>query len=225
MISPIPPCLFPETGQACGILGQMYKHLSRHDECMEMLKESDRIFRANEGESGPNVGVNLVCMGEVLKSQGKFREALAELDKGMAIYLTSPAFGPNHPNTGNMYCVKGDCHKGLGDYESAKQMYIKGIDVLQRSGASPADLSRELSSLGKVHHEQGELAKAKQMFEASLGIYRQAFGESDSRVADQLNHVGRVLSDQGAEFRDEALKLHLKAFKIKRRIIGLSRKQ
>jgi hypothetical protein len=37
--------------------------------------------------------------------------------------------------------------------------------------------------------------------------------------------VGRVLTDQGAEFRDEALKLHLKAFKIKRRIIGLSRKQ
>jgi len=75
---------------------------------------------------------------------------------------------------------------------------LSALDVLERNGASPADLSKQMSNVARVLQAQGRLDEAGTAFERALAGTEQALlnlnGES---VAILHNNLAMLLHDKG----------------------------
>ncbi len=81
------------------------------------------------------------------------------------------------------------------------------------------EVEAELRSIiGNVYLQIGDLAKASQMHNQALALWKNCFGDEHLRVADSLNDLGATLDQQGN--LDEAEGLYRQALAMRRKLLG-----
>ncbi len=88
----------------------------------------------------------------------------------------------NEAKVAHFLVYLGNVHRRLGDYEKAKKLFEKGIELYKNSPQLYAGMARAYGYLGIAHESLGDFDKAKTLLERSLVIHQKC-----SR--DQIGHA------------------------------------
>lgn len=88
----------------------------------------------------------------------------------------------------------------------------------QLQHTNSADLATSLDRLANLYHDQGRYSEAEPLYEKSLFLRRQKFGETHADVATSLNNLAELYRSQGRYA--EAEPLHLQALELYQTLLG-----
>ena len=111
-------------------------------------------------------------MGNVLKDQGKLKEAIKAYKKALAI---KPDYAEAHNNMGNAF-------KEQSNLEEAIEAYNKALAI-------KPDYAEAYYNMGNTFKEQGKLEERREAYKKALAI--------KPDYAEAHNNMGNVLKDQG----------------------------
>ncbi len=141
---------------------------------------------------------------------GKASDAEAATFAERAIAIKQSLLGPDAPalattldNAGVLFFVR-------GDYERARPLYERALEILSSAAASDprheAELGRVHSHLGPLFQELGQYSTAREHYERSLEVFRETLGPAHTQVAMTANNLATLLAKIGDH--GEALKLY-----------------
>ncbi len=141
--------------------------------------------------------------GGALISQGRLREAVAELTRAVA--LRSDGRGPDAIDVAGPLNSLGVAHFRLGEREAAREHYRRALAIREAHlGPDHPDVARTLSNLASVELELGELDLAEASERRALAIRERCLGLEHSDVAVSLGNLGLIASRRGAHAEAEA---------------------
>jgi tetratricopeptide (TPR) repeat protein/tRNA A-37 threonylcarbamoyl transferase component Bud32 len=101
-----------------------------------------------------------------------------------------------------------------------REVLDQSTSRLDRDLKDAPEVEAELRDyLGHVYYELGDFAKAEAMYRQELALLHRVFGPESKPVANTLNSLAKVISDQGR--LSEAERLFHKALAMQRRLFGL----
>jgi len=100
--------------------------------------------------------------------------------------------------TGRLLNLVGIYSIGRADYAQAKTSLEQALEIdIASYGEDHPAVARDLTNLGFLLKNQGELGKSQKRFERALEINESTYGSEHPAVATSLNNLGIVLKDQG----------------------------
>jgi len=152
----------------------------------------------------------------VLDAEGKFADALAAVQRALALYPHTGAEGREVATAlvtmGNIYNDSDDLAQARAAYEHARGIFVRlyGPD-------HPESITAQ-NNLGNVLLKEGKLAESLEIFRAVLAVSERVSGPASQRSGMALASVGLVLEDQ--EQWDEAQAITLRALAIYEQNLG-----
>jgi len=212
-------------------LGLRLSDLGRHEEALEVIRQSLEIYqelvKTSHQTFQPDLAASLNNLGSSLSNLGRREEALKAAQEAADIYrkladANSQAFLPDLAaslnNLGAMFSNLGQRDEAPKAAQEAVDIYRKVADA--NSQAFLPDLAMSLNNLGTMFSDLGRREEALKAAQEAVDIYRKvADANSQAFLPDlamSLNNLGNSLSDLGR--RDEALKAAQEAADIYRKL-------
>jgi tetratricopeptide (TPR) repeat protein len=130
--------------------------LSKGAVCLQGQGGAAAVFSEKAlGPEHPDVATTLNDMANLLKSQGKYEEALPLYQRALAIYQKS--LGPEHPWMATTLNNMAILHYSQGKYEEALPLYQRALAIYQKS------LGPEHPSMATVQNNIAILLEARQV--------------------------------------------------------------
>src|SRR6202041_2977554 len=79
----------------------------------------------------------------------------------------------------------------------AKELYNRGLNILENTAAAPTDVSALLDDLATLYTIEQQWSLAKQTYERALEIDRRVLGDDHPRVAQHLDNLAIVAQNMG----------------------------
>ncbi|MEM9460221.1 MAG: serine/threonine-protein kinase [Myxococcota bacterium] len=171
---------------------------------------------------GPEVEATLEAsvlndVGNVLREQGRFSEALTHHQRALAIY--ERRLGEDHTCVANTLNNIGSVMVMQGRLDASLKYQQRALTIFERVlGHTHTSVANVLSNLGSVRVHQGTLPEALDDYQGALAIYEQVLGKSHTSVAKTLSNIGVVLDEQGR--LSEALTFQRRALAIYEQVLG-----
>ena len=106
----------------------------------------------------------------------------------------APALATSLDNAGVLFFVR-------GDYERARPLYERALEILSSAAANDAryeaELGRVHSHLGPLFQELGQYSTAREHYERSLEVFRTTLGSASTQVAMTANNLATLLAKIG----------------------------
>jgi len=109
-------------------------------------------------------------------------------------------------------------HAERGDYEDAERTFRRALAIRRQEMPGTAALGLGLYRLGNLYQLEGELPRARTVYEKALRVTRSAVGRDDVQVANILDALGVVERTLG--HRDKARHLLRAALALRQRLQG-----
>jgi tetratricopeptide (TPR) repeat protein len=116
-------------------------------------------------EMKSSIGGALGCVYYYLRHNLKTKQLLEENLTNLRRY-----YGENHEKIARILVYLGNFHRGLGDYEKAKNLLEQSL-LIYKKNPNYVRSAKALGYLGAVYRDLGEYKKAKVLLEQSLVIY------------------------------------------------------
>jgi serine/threonine protein kinase/Tfp pilus assembly protein PilF len=194
-------------------VGSVYDSLGQFRDALPLLDESLRL----EGQSQDSSRVDtLLELGRARIGSGNLPAAEAPLQE--ALRLAQHDAGATSVAAGHAIWSLGMLRFEQGQIGEAKDLYLRSLDILDKSHAPQTDVSVVLSDLAKVYVLEQQWQLAKQTHERALEIDRRVLGDDDPRVAFRLHNLAIVAQNMGDLKLAETL--YLDALKRQEHIYG-----
>jgi serine/threonine protein kinase/Flp pilus assembly protein TadD len=177
--------LLSTVGSVYDSLGQFRDALPLLDESLQLQAESHESSRLD----------TLLELGRARIGAGDLPAAEAPLQE--ALRLAQQDTGAMSIATGHSLWSLGMLRFEQGQIGEAKDLYVRSLDILNKSHAPQTDVSAVLSDLAKVYVLEQQWELAKQTHERALEIDRRVLGDDDPRVAFRLHNLAIVAQNMG----------------------------
>jgi serine/threonine protein kinase/Flp pilus assembly protein TadD len=172
-------------------VGSVYDSLGQFRDALPLLDESLRLQAQSHDSSRLDTLLELgrarIGAGNLSAAEAPLQEALrlAQHDGAMSIA------------TGHSLWSLGMLRFEQGQIGEAKDLYLRSLDILDKSNAPQTDVSAVLSNLAMVYVLEQQWQLAKQTHERALEIDRRVLGDDDPRVAFRLHNLAIVAQNMG----------------------------
>jgi serine/threonine protein kinase len=177
--------LLSTVGGVYDSLGQFRDALPLLDEALQLQAQSHESSRLD----------TLLELGRARIGAGNLPAAEAPLQE--ALRLAQHDTGAISIATGHSLWSLGMLRFEQGQIGEAKDLYLRSLDILNKSHAPQTDVSAVLSDLAKVYVLEQQWELAKQTHERALEIDRRVLGDDDPRVAFRLHNLAIVAQNMG----------------------------
>jgi eukaryotic-like serine/threonine-protein kinase len=145
--------------------------------------------------------------GVVLGEQERYGEAIELYESVLALQLEH---SPQSAEVGITYNNLGYAWHGLNELETARDWYMKGLEIQRAKSADGADpnLAYNLNNIGVLLRDMGELEQALPYYEESLAIRLATLGNDHAFTGLGHLNLGRLLLDMD---RVEQARPHLRS--------------
>jgi len=141
-------------------------------------------------------GQRRVNLGLSLSGQGKYDEALRELDS--ALPLLENAHGRMSREVARCLHWIGTAHLGRGNEEEAWNAYHQGLEIDEVVlGSHHPDVASLLDGAGSARYFQLRIEEAGAYFERAVRIKEDALGPDSPLLAGYLNNLATIRIEQG----------------------------
>jgi serine/threonine protein kinase/tetratricopeptide (TPR) repeat protein len=191
----------PETKAALlSTVGAVYDSLGQYNDALPILSESLQLQPRAHDKSRIDTLLELgrarIGAGDLAAAEAPFQEAL---------HLAQNNAGATSVLSGHALWALGMLRFQEGQFAEAKDLYLRGIAILESSGAPQTDVSDVLDDLAKIYAREQQWDLAKQTYERALAVDRQVLGDDHPRVAVNLHNLAVVAQNMGDLKKAEAL--------------------
>jgi eukaryotic-like serine/threonine-protein kinase len=173
-----------------------------------------RAERGEEGTLAAQLGGN---EGDLLWTEGKYEEALAE--HRHALSIRERVLGPDHAEVAQSHNSIGIVLDDEGKYDEALAEYRRALAMRERIlGAEHPDVAGSHNNIGLALGRQGKYEEALAEHRRALAIRETVLGPDHPDVAASYNNIGLVLEDQGKYA--QALAEFQRALAIREKALG-----
>jgi serine/threonine protein kinase/Flp pilus assembly protein TadD len=183
-------------------VGSVYDSLGQFQDALPLLDESLQLQAQSHDGSRLDT---LLELGRARIGAGNLPAAEAPLQE--ALHLAQHDAGATSIATGHALWSLGMLRFEQGQIGEAKDLYVRSLDILDKSHAPQTDVSAVLSNLAMVYVLEQQWALAKQTHERALEIDRRVLGDDDPRVAFRLHNLAIVALNMGDLHQAETLYL------------------
>jgi tetratricopeptide (TPR) repeat protein len=173
-------------------VGSVYDSLGQFQDALPLLDESLQLQA--QSRDGSRVDT-LLELGRARIGAGDLRSAEEPLQE--ALRLAQHDAGSTSIATAHALWSLGMLRFERGQIGEAKDLYLRSLDILDRSHAPQTDVSAVLSDLAKVYVLEQQWQLAKQTHERALEIDRRVLGDDHPRVAFRLQNLAIVAQNMG----------------------------
>jgi CHAT domain-containing protein/tetratricopeptide (TPR) repeat protein len=201
----------PEVARSLVSRGNLFNDLGDYAASRRDLERAQMIL---EKDSTANLHVLAVCynnLGNVLAETGELAQAQVLREKTLTLFermSQGNGVAMAQVNLANLLV-------GMGDPESAKPLYERGIENFQASGGP---LGHALTPLGTLLHEQGDLVASRRLLERAVRYWEETVGLQSPELAESLDDLADVFRDTGED--SAAGPLYRRALAISEQVIG-----
>ena len=181
-------------------VGAVYDSLGQYKEALPILTESLTLQPQSRDKSRI---ATLLELGSARWHTSDLNGAEAPLLE--ALHLSQSEFGAASQESGRSLWALGLLRYHQGRFVDAKQLYNRGLNILETTAAPPTDVSAILDDLAQVYMGQQQWSLAKQTYERALEVDRRVLGDDHPRVAMRLNNLAVVAQSMGDLKLAEAL--------------------
>jgi eukaryotic-like serine/threonine-protein kinase len=173
-------------------VGSVYDSLGQFQDALPLLDESLQLQA--QSRDGSRVDT-LLELGRARIGSGDLRSAEEPLQE--ALRLAQHDAGATSIATAHALWSLGMLRFERGQIGEAKDLYLRSLEILDRSRAPQTDVSAVLSDLAKVYVLEQQWQLAKQTHERALEIDRRVLGDDHPRVAFRLQNLAIVAQNMG----------------------------
>ncbi|CAF1305618.1 unnamed protein product [Adineta steineri] len=182
--------IFPgdEGWERLGLLLQKMGQFNKAQEVYEILLHQ----ATDEGEKSPIYDQ----LGQIKSNLGEYQEALAYIEKSLAInQRTLPS---NHPHLGTSYNNIGIVYYSMDNYPKALSYYEKALAIRQQSlPSNHLDLAASYSNIGSVYYSMDDYSKALSCDEKALAVKQQSLPSNHPSLGASYYNIGSVYCKVG----------------------------
>ena len=172
-------------------VGSVYDSLGQFQDALPLLDEALQL----QTESHDSRVDTLLELGRARIGAGDLRAAEPPLQE--ALRLAQHDAGAMSIATGHALWSLGMLRFERGQTGEAKDLYVRSLDILEKSHAPQVDIAAVLSDLAKVYVLEQQWGLAKQTHERALEIDRRVLGDDHPRVAFRLQNLAIVAQNMG----------------------------
>jgi len=204
----------PETRAALlSTVGSVYDSLGQYQDAVPLLDESLRLQAMSHDASRIET---LLELGRARMHMGDLHGAEQPLQE--ALHLSQTDFGAKSLESGHSLWSLGMLRYQQGQLSQAKDLYSRGLSILQSSSAPLSDDAVVLDDLAKVYTREQQWLLAKQTWEQALDIDRRVLGDDHPRVAYLLDNLAIAAQNMGE--MNQAEGLYIDALRREERAYG-----
>nr|HEX4312592.1 serine/threonine-protein kinase [Kofleriaceae bacterium] len=164
-----------------------------------------------------NLATARFALAAVLANQGKYPEALVEVDKALA--LVQAIYGENVPAMVSAYTTRGNIEFHQHDYKAANADYVRARDLAEAVVGPNTELaSVTWMNVGNIALTEGRLDDTQVAYQHALDARLAASGPDDPALGGLYQNMARLATDRH-DF-DGALDYAKRAVAVKRRALG-----
>ncbi len=181
----------------------------------DALRQALDISREHRGERTDTYAKLLMSLGRVQISVGNLTDARKNFEDSLELYRE--LHGPIHTEVANALMELTSVHMWNDDLASAERSAREAVRIFTATLPAPhPDRVMAEAGLGEVLLLQNRINDADPLFQNSLIMETQVYGENSPQVADVLNSLARIRSAQGAlpeaeSYARRALQTHITA--------------
>jgi tetratricopeptide (TPR) repeat protein len=177
-------------------LAIVHHRLGQLDRALRLLLDASRISEERFGADHPSSLTYRVARGSVLLDMGRYKEALAILERALA--PLERAAGRESSDVMFALMGIGTAHRMLEDYDLARTALERARDLARRLyGAEHVQVARAQLQLGRVFTDARRWKQARAELEPSLALLRTIFGPEHWEVAEAIEDLARVDIESG----------------------------
>jgi eukaryotic-like serine/threonine-protein kinase len=181
-------------------VGAVYDSLGQYQEAVPILNES----LALQPDTNDKTRIDtLLELGRAQYLLGDLAQAEAPLQQ--ALRLAQGGNAAANRDTARALWALGLLRSQQDRFTEAKELYNRGLVILENTPGPATDVSQMLDDLATVYERQQQWALAKQTYERALTIDRGILGNDHPRVAYHLNNLAIVAQNMGDLKRAESL--------------------
>lgn len=181
----------------------------------EMNARKALKYSQDAGLGKENEAMHRVVLANALRQQGKYREALVELETALPILKTGSEKRLLATATNNL----GALHFWMGNYQKALPLLQDGLKQrLESCGENHPDVANSYLDLGCVEFKLGDLKSALEHFEDSHDICASKLGPNHPDTLSSAANLAVVLLSTGDTKR--ALELLKNAVEAGKNVLG-----
>ncbi len=175
-----------------GTVGAVYDSLGQFQEALPLLAES--LALQPQAHDRSHV--------DTLRELGRARWGAGDLDGAEAplqeaLHLAQREFGARSQEAGRCLWALGVLRYQQGRFADAKELFNRGLNLLETTAAPATDVSALLDDLAQVYVSEQHWQLAKQTYERALDIDRRVLGDDHPRIAMRLNNLAVVAQNIG----------------------------
>ncbi len=194
-------------------VGAVYDSLGQYRDALPVLNESLALQPQSRDKAHIDT---LLELSRALAGAGELSRAEPPLQE--ALRLAQGEYGAASRETGRALWALGRLRFQQGRFADAKDLYKRGLEILETTQAPPTDVSAALDDLAKVYARELQWGLAKQTYERALAIDRKVLGDDHPRVASHLHNLAVVAQNMGDLRRAESL--YRDAISREERVLG-----
>ncbi|RUS84456.1 hypothetical protein EGW08_007785, partial [Elysia chlorotica] len=154
-------------------IAMLYSKLGNVEEAISYYEKALE-YQKNEDDNDAEVADTLHNMGVMQMKVGKYKEALELCTKSFQMY--EKLYFANMPPA--MAVMLGNiavCHRNLGQVEQAESMYLKSIEISEKSvGRQHPHVALGLMNIGTLEINRKQFEKAEVYFKESVDIFQKS---------------------------------------------------
>jgi eukaryotic-like serine/threonine-protein kinase len=181
-------------------VGAVYDSLGQYQEALPILNESLQL----QPQSHDTARIDtLLELGRALSGVGDLRRAEATLQESLR--LSQAEYGAASREAGRALWALGRLRFKQDRFAESKDLYKRGLDILETTQAPPADIAALLDDLARIYTRELHWDLARQTYERALAIDRRVLGDDHPRIASHLHNLAIVAQNMGDLKRAESL--------------------
>ncbi|MGB0523653.1 MAG: tetratricopeptide repeat protein [Flammeovirgaceae bacterium] len=198
-------------------IGVIHWFRGEYPEAMKQFHLSLDIYEALNMQISVASAINNIAL--IYNSQKNFKEAIAEYQKALAMYIELDSVGMLQ-NIAVEYGNIGSCYRELGELDLALSNVLKAAEIGKATGATGTQ-GNNLMEAGRILTEMGRFEDAKRYLAEALEVIRDINSNyylgfcyyNMSNLADSLGNLDQVI-DYGELAYDYALKADAKDVQV-----------
>ncbi len=168
-------------------VGAVYDSLGQYKDALPILTES--LALQSQVHDKSRLGT-LLELGRARSGAGDLKGAEEPLQE--ALHLSQSDYGAGSQEAGRALWALGQLRHQQGQFPEAKELYGRGLEILENTSAPATDISALLDDLAQVYAREQQWTLARQTYERALEIDRRVLGDDHPRVAMRLNNLAVV---------------------------------
>ena len=157
-----------------------------------VLAMSRRLY----GDRHPQVGDDLINLGEIQFEQGDYPEAERHFREALAIFRSW--YGDDHVETASAISKVGRTLVSQNRFAEGREMVDEALAIYQRVyGPNHPRVATALNELGRIAQREGRLKDAEAAFLRATEMYRTIYRDRHYMIGIALSNLAGVYQDQG----------------------------